>query len=120
MKLDLRITQLRLAVLIVSFVAFPKIGLAECDKADPPIDCRNAETAVLRINVESSQGNVDNDSVAAARQRFWATYPDAAGHEEARKRFAEALYQKDLRNLFLFSYPNEKLQARYGPEAIGN
>jgi hypothetical protein len=60
-----------------------------------------------------TQGNVDNDSVAAARQRFWATYPDAAGHEEARKRFAEALYQKDLRNLFLFSYPNEKLQARY-------
>jgi hypothetical protein len=120
MKLYLQSIQLRLIVLLVSLVAFPKISLAQCDKADPPIDCRNAETAVLRINVENSQGNVDDGSVAAARQKFWATYPNAAGHEEARKRFAEALYQKDLLNLFLFSYPDEKLQARYGPEAIGN
>jgi TonB family protein len=37
-----------------------------------------------------------NDDIETARQNFWTTYPDKDNHQEAKKRFGDLLYQKDM------------------------
>ena len=53
---------------------------------------------------------VDLDHVDEYRQKFWETYPDKKGHEEAREAFAQALWLKD------FFYLQANLSMRILPE----
>lgn len=50
-----------------------------------------------------------NRDIAAARARFWATYPDKPGFQAARDKFVEMLHQKDIYFLILI-YSSSEMQ----------
>ncbi len=60
-----------------------------------------------------------DDKIEAARRRFWATYPDKSGHEQARSDFAALLRAKDLyymQNNLTFR-ADDRTRAQQGPGA---
>ena len=90
-----------LLVVLLASVAWgadaPKIpDAAKCG----PIDCdvlkNDASARSKREAVNAAKGKfIDVGRIDEYRKRFWATYPDKDGHDEAREDFAQALYKKD-------------------------
>lgn len=89
----------------VMLMAEPRDGYAQSSRAQSNDDLlpgfvmggiANVTLEGVRAFVVITQFTAQMESdLAAARERFWATYPDGPGHAAARARFAELLRTKD-------------------------
>lgn len=68
-----------------------KCGPIDCDALKNDADARSKQNAADALKGKF----IDVNRVDEYRKKFWATYPDKAGHEEAREDFAKALFKKD-------------------------
>jgi hypothetical protein len=86
----------------VSFVFAAPIYAQPSNPCDPRyhwLTPSNCQGLITRIGQEIAElrGDITQQSarIAAARRRFWATYPDKSGAAAARDEFGKMLYDKD-------------------------
>jgi hypothetical protein len=93
-----------LALMLCAMPAAPAV--VTCQVWESPIACQNhanQEAANERAYREAVAKKAEmNQELAAARARFWATYPDKPGFEAARVKFVELLHEKDMYYMILF------------------
>ena len=66
-----------------------------------PIDCdvikdHPNKRYLLQFKASADGEPLDVTKIQDFRDEFWKTYPDKKGHEEAREKFAQALFLKDM------------------------
>jgi hypothetical protein len=94
-----------LFVMIAIVLVLPSAAMAVCDLFEPPVQCNlrlQAQRAAEWQRAVEQQQELNrlrlqtSENIGKARARFWATYPDKAGAEQARNEFARWLWTKDI------------------------
>ncbi len=101
----IRPSRLALAVLLLLPLAPSPAQAVICGLFEPPVHCnarKLAESQAQWQRAAEEQQNLNrlrlqvSEKIGQARARFWATYPDKPGAEDARLDFAHWLWTKDI------------------------
>ncbi|HTK89324.1 MAG TPA: hypothetical protein VL948_03670 [Verrucomicrobiae bacterium] len=101
----IRPSSLALAVLLLLPLAPSRAHAVICGLFEPPVHCNARKVAESQAQWQRAAEEQQNltrlrlevsEKIGNARARFWATYPDKPGAEEARLDFAHWLWTKDI------------------------